>query len=112
MTTEWSKELKKGSIQLCLMALLSRERKYGFQIIKELRELSEGYFDLKEGTLYPALHRLEERGYLMGEWTVEEGSVPRKYYKLTKKGLTALEEIKTDWQKMVKSCKNVLEVSK
>lgn len=112
MLTEWSKELKKGSLQLCLLALLKKEKKYGFQIIKELRELSNGYFDLKEGTLYPALHRLEQKGYLKSEWVMEEGNVPRKYYKLTKDGTDALRKIKEDWQKMVKSCENVLEGSK
>ncbi|MDI6855707.1 MAG: helix-turn-helix transcriptional regulator [Candidatus Thermoplasmatota archaeon] len=109
MLSEWSKELKKGSLQLCLLGLLKKEKKYGFQIIKELGELSNGYFDLKEGTLYPALHRLEQKGYLASEWVVEEGNVPRRYYKLTKEGETALEKIKGDWQRMVKSCKNVLE---
>jgi PadR family transcriptional regulator PadR len=105
--TEWSKELKKGSIQLCLLSLLSRKKKYGFQITKELKELSNNYFDLKEGTLYPALHRLEKKGYLKSEWTTEEG-LPRKYYRITKKGLNALGEIKNDWERMVKSCRNVM----
>ncbi|MEW6070860.1 MAG: helix-turn-helix transcriptional regulator, partial [Candidatus Thermoplasmatota archaeon] len=73
---------------------------------------SEGYFDLKEGTLYPALHRLEERGYLESDWVLEEGNVPRKYYKITKEGKIALERIKEDWSKMVRSCKTVLEESK
>ncbi len=59
LSSEWTAELKKGSIQLCLLALLAGERKYGFQLIKELRELSAGFFDVKEGTLYPALRRLE-----------------------------------------------------
>src|SRR3989304_1222233 len=64
ISPEWTAELKKGSVQLCLLALLAREQKYGFQILKELRDLSDGFFDLKEGTLYPALRRLEERGFL------------------------------------------------
>jgi len=105
--TEWSKEMKKGSIQLCLLSLLSRKKKYGFQIIKELKELSDNYFDLKEGTLYPALHRLEKKGYLKSEWITKEG-LPRKYYRITKKGLNALGEIKNDWERMVKSCRNVM----
>jgi PadR family transcriptional regulator PadR len=112
MFTEWTKELKKGSLQLCLLGLLKKGKKYGFQLIKELRELSNSYFNLKEGTLYPALHRLEQRGYLESEWVLEEGNVPRKYYKLTKEGFGALEKIKEDWQRMVKSCKNVLEEKK
>ncbi|UCE74313.1 MAG: PadR family transcriptional regulator [Methanomassiliicoccales archaeon] len=109
---EWVRELKKGSIQLCILAVLSSGKKYGFQIIKELRELSMGYYDLKEGTLYPALHRLEKRGYLKSEWITQERGMPRKYYALTKKGKEALGEAKKEWTKMVSSCNQVLEAGK
>src|SRR5207253_7795565 len=71
VSPEWTAELKKGSIQLCLLALLSSEEKYGFQILRELRERSNGFFDLKEGTLYPALRRHDERGLLVGGWRQE-----------------------------------------
>jgi PadR family transcriptional regulator PadR len=106
---EWTRELKKGSIQLCLLAVISGGKKYGFQIIKELRELSSGYYDLKEGTLYPALHRLEKRGYLKSEWVTQKSGMPRKYYTLTDKGMKALKEAKAEWKNMVKSCNAVLE---
>lgn len=104
---KWTKELKKGSIQLCLLAILSNESKYGFQIIKELRELTQGYFDLKEGTLYPALHRLEQKGYLSSEWKIGT-AVPRKYYKITQEGEEVLKQAITEWNLMVNSCKEVL----
>ena len=106
---EWSAEFKKGGVQLCIIALLSKGKKYGFQIIKELLEKSEGYFDLKEGTLYPALHRLEKRGYLKSEWVTEEDRPPRKYYVLTKAGKEVLKSASSEWQQMVESMKNVLE---
>ena len=109
---QWTRELKKGSIQLCIMAVLSTGKKYGFQIIKELKELSLGYYELKEGTLYPALHRLEKRGYLKSEWITQKSGMPRKYYTLTNKGTKALKEAKTEWMKMVKSCNNVLEAGR
>ncbi len=60
--SSWSREIRKGAIQLCLLAQLRQGRMYGFEIIRVLRERSNGFFDLKEGTLYPALHRLEKRG--------------------------------------------------
>ncbi len=109
---EWTRELKKGSIQLCLLAVNSGGKKYGFQIIKELRELSSGYYDLKEGTLYPALHRLEKRGYLKSEWVTQKSGMPRKYYALTDKGMKALKEAKVEWKNMVKSCNAVLEAKR
>ncbi len=109
---EWIRELKKGSIQLCILAVLGTGKKYGFQIIKELREISRGYYDLKEGTLYPALHRLEKRGYLKSEWVTQTSGNPRKYYVLTDHGQKALKEVKKEWTKMVESVNNILEAGK
>ena len=110
VSSEWTAELKKGSIQLCLLALLTGEAKYGFQLIKELRELSDGFFDVKEGTLYPALRRLEERGFVRSEWVEREVGVPRKYYTLTNRGRTALAEATQVWSAMATSLDRILGV--
>src|SRR5256712_11210596 len=75
VSPEWTAELKKGSIQLCLLALLAKGEKYGFQILRELRDKSNGFFDLKEGTLYPALRRLEERGVVQSRWQEPESGM-------------------------------------
>ncbi|MEW5937739.1 MAG: helix-turn-helix transcriptional regulator [Candidatus Thermoplasmatota archaeon] len=107
MDDDWSSELRKGSIQLCILALLRRTPKYGFQILKEMREMSEGYLDLKEGTLYPALHRLEKRGLLRSEWVIEDEK-PRRYYSLTPRGRSALEEGLEQWRWMVEGCNRLL----
>ena len=108
VSSEWTAELKKGSIQLCLLALLTGEAKYGFQLIKELREVSDGFFDVKEGTLYPALRRLEERGFVRSEWVEREAGVPRKYYTLTDRGRTALAEATAVWGEMATSVDRIL----
>jgi len=112
ISQEWVSELKKGSVQLCLLALLAREQKYGFQILKELRELSDGFFDLKEGTLYPALRRLEERGFVESRWVEPETGVPRKYYRITEKGRRALSEAIDVWNRMATGTRRVLEASR
>ena len=112
ISQEWTAELKKGSVQLCLLALLAREQKYGFQILKELRELSDGFFDLKEGTLYPALRRLEERGFVESHWVGPESGVPRKYYRITDRGLRALNEAIAVWDRMAAGTRRVLEASR
>jgi PadR family transcriptional regulator PadR len=109
---EWIRELKKGSIQLCILAVLGSKRKYGFQIIKELREASSGYYDLKEGTLYPALHLLEKRGYLKSEWVTQDKGMPRKYYVLTEKGVKALKEVKAEWNTMALRINEVMEAGR
>jgi len=105
---EWVAELKRGSIQLCLLSLLSRGRKYGLQIINELRELSNGFFDLKEGTLYPALRRMEEKGYLKSEWVERESGIPRRYYKITEKGKSMLAEATRVWNDLIRGTEGIL----
>lgn len=108
ISTEWTAELKKGSIQLCLLALLAKEEKYGFQILRELREKSDGFFDLKEGTLYPALRRLEERGFVESRWQEPDSGMPRKYYRLTARGRVALSEALAVWDRMTSGAARVL----
>ena len=112
ISQEWTAELKKGSVQLCLLALLAGEQKYGFQIVKELRELSDGFFDLKEGTLYPALRRLEERGFVESHWVEPESGVPRKYYRITEKGRRALREAIDVWDRLAAGTRRVLEAAR
>ncbi len=109
ISQEWTAELKKGSVQLCLLALISREQKYGFQILKELRDLSDGFFDLKEGTLYPALRRLEERGFVESHWVEPDVGIPRKYYRITDRGRRALGEAMAVWDRMSSGTRRVLE---
>ncbi len=108
---EWTAELKKGSVQLLLLAILRDRPKYGFQIIRELRDATDGFFDLKEGTLYPALRKLEAKGYLEGNWQTEVEGSPRRYYQITKLGRKALEEATQVWEKLAWSCRRVLEGS-
>ena len=112
ISQEWTTELKKGSVQLCLLALVAKDQKYGFQIVKELRELSDGFFDLKEGTLYPALRRLEERGFVESHWVEPETGVPRKYYRITERGRRALAEAIGVWDRMAAGTRRVLETGR
>jgi len=105
----WSAQLKKGSLQLCVMALLSREEMYGYEIIKTLQRESDGFFDLKEGTLYPILYRLEDKKYVKSQWLRKDKSKPpRNYYTITPAGKKALKEAIIDFQDMVKSTEKIL----
>lgn len=106
---EWTVELKKGTVQLGILALLEGGRRYGFEIIEQLRGRSGGYLDLKEGTLYPALHRLEKQGLLTAEWVIDDGGTPpRKYYSITAEGRKALEDARREWKAMVEGLGGVL----
>ena len=86
------RELMKGSIDSLLLCLICQQPMYGYQIIKELEGRSEGYFKFKEGTLYPALHRLARAGLVQGEWQVLPGGRHRRYYHITEKGRALLVE--------------------
>ena len=70
---------------------------YGYQLSKELRRRSMGYFEFKEGTLYPALHRMEKAGLIRGQWEVVEEGPSRKYYHLTDKGREELIRSREEW---------------
>jgi DNA-binding PadR family transcriptional regulator len=81
---------------------------YGYQIIKELTSRSRGYFMFKEGTLYPALHRLEERGLVAGEWKLLPSGRQRRYYLLTEKGYKAIGERKSQWEEFTLAMNSIL----
>ena len=66
-------DLHKGSVKALILSLLQEQPMYGYQLSKELQRRSKGYFEFKEGTLYPALHRMEQEGLLRGEWQVVDG---------------------------------------
>lgn len=91
------KGLMAGSTAMLVLSLLSREEMYGYQMIAELAHRSDHTFELKKGTLYPILHTLEaEHLVTVHEKEAETGRV-RKYYRITQKGLKALEEKKEAW---------------
>jgi PadR family transcriptional regulator PadR len=91
------RELIKGSFDSLILCLLDQQPMYGYQIIKELERKSEGYFRFKEGTLYPALHRLEQGGLIEGKWQMLPNGRQRRYYHITEKGLHSLETKRNQW---------------
>ncbi len=92
------RELIKGSSDSLLLCLIGQQPMYGYQIIKELERRSQGYFKFKEGTLYPALHRLEKAGLIQGKWQMLSNSRPRRYYHITAKGRSKLAAERVEWQ--------------
>ena len=92
------RDLMKGSTDSLLLYLISQQPMYGYQIIKELDRKSQGYFRFKEGTLYPALHRLERAGLITGRWQLLSNGRPRRYYHITAKGSSSLATERVRWQ--------------
>ncbi len=98
MTERYEKQLKKGVLEILVLKLLETEEKYGYQLIQQMREESEGMFTLKEGTLYPILYRLEEEGLVSSRWSEPKGrEVARKYYEITVQGRTTLTKLIELW---------------
>ncbi|MGH2755427.1 MAG: PadR family transcriptional regulator [Actinomycetota bacterium] len=89
-------ELIKGHLDPLLMAVVEQSPLHGYAIIEELRRRSQGEFDLPEGTVYPALHRLERQGYLASRWDSSHGR-RRRVYELTRAGRKALEARRSEW---------------
>jgi len=104
----YGRELLKGSTESLLLSLINRQPMYGYQIIKELERRSKGYFTFKEGTLYPALHRLEERELIIGRWERLATGQERRYYYITKKGQRALEEKVTEWRGFTRAVNSIM----
>lgn len=92
-----SGEALKGHLDLLLLAALRPRPAHGYAIIEELRRRSGGTFDLAEGTIYPALHRLERQGVLESEWS-GAANRPRRVYRLTPRGERALGEKVKAWR--------------
>jgi transcriptional regulator len=91
-------ELKKGSMSTLVLTVLRDGPLHGYQIAREIERRSAGYFDCKEGTLYPALHRLEREGMLVAEWRPAGEQRRRKYYALTPAGERYLAESAAEWR--------------
>ncbi len=92
------RELKRGTLEMILLKLLSERAMYGYELVSTLEERGGEQFQLKEGTLYPVLYRLENDGFIEPRWETLERGVPRKYYQLTKSGAKELEQLVRDWR--------------
>jgi DNA-binding PadR family transcriptional regulator len=90
-------QLLKGNTDVLILSLLEREPMYGHQILLELEQVSAGFFQVSEGTLYPALYRLAREGFVRGKWAKLLTGQERKVYTLTKKGERRLHECRSTW---------------
>jgi PadR family transcriptional regulator PadR len=102
-----NRERLKGNLDLLLLSVLAAGPAHGYAIISALRDRSEGTFDLPEGTIYPALHRLEEAGLLGSSWAEGDGR-KRRVYGLTDKGVAALASQQGEWLRFVHGVQAVL----
>ena len=104
-------DLIKGHLDPLVMAVVEQGPLHGYAIIEELRRRSRGEFDLPEGTVYPALHRLERLGYLSSRWDEGRGR-RRRVYELTRAGRKALATKREEWRGFRSAISAVLEFSR
>jgi len=100
MTLEKS-ELPQGTLDLLILKAVAVQPVHGYAIAQRLEQVSRGIVQVPEGSLYPALHRLENRGFLAAEWKKSETGREAKFYRLTRKGRKQLEVEAAGWQRLM-----------
>jgi PadR family transcriptional regulator PadR len=108
----FAKELKRGTLEMILLRLISDRAMYGYEIAAALERRGGSLFKLKEGTLYPVLYRMERAGYIEARWETLERGVPRKYYRLTRPGAKFLEARIAEWKDFSAAVERLLEKEK
>jgi PadR family transcriptional regulator PadR len=103
-----ARELKRGSLELIVLHLLSLGEAYGYEIVTTLTERSNGGLEVTDGTLYPVLYRLERAGFVGVRWETPARGVPRKYYRLTKSGQAELARLRHEWNAFASAMANLL----
>lgn len=92
------RDLVAASATPLVLSILSSGESYGYEIIRQVRDLSQNTLEWTDGMLYPVLHRLEDQGYIESEWRTAESGRRRKYYRLLEPGYEELERLKNHWQ--------------
>ena len=103
------RELKKGSAELMVLALLEGRARHGYEITKMIEQRSEGAVTFHIASLYPLLYRMEERGWIAGAWVEKPGERRRRFYKLTALGRRVLGEQRATWKTFVAAIGRITE---
>lgn len=103
-----SLELPQGTLDLLILRTLALQPQHGWGISERLQQTSGDVLQIKQGSLYPALHRLQRRGWIKARWATSENNRRAKYYELTQAGRRQLEIEKSDWEKLTAAVAQVL----
>lgn len=101
MTDLLGREVKRGSAELLILALVEHEARHGYEIAKMIERRSRGAISFHVGTLYPTLYRLEKRGMIEGKWIEKPGQRRRRCYRITAAGRHVLAEQRSQWQEFI-----------
>jgi PadR family transcriptional regulator PadR len=97
-------QLKKGILELCVLAVLDKKDCYGYELVNEISKNIE----ISEGTIYPILRRLNQEGYFTTYLQESQEGPPRKYYKLTELGISIKEDLLKEWTQLVEGVNNII----
>jgi transcriptional regulator len=101
-------DLLKGTLDLLILKALTFGPQHGYGLARWLEESSQGLLQIEEGSLYPALYRMEKRGWIRSEWGVSESNRKAKYYRMTTRGTEQMEAQAHGWQLLVQAMTLVL----
>ena len=101
-------DLPQGTLDLLILTIVASGPQHGYAIAQRLQRISNDVIRVRQGSLYPALHRLDNRGLLATEWRHSETGRDAKYYSLTPKGRAALERDRASWRKFTRAINVVL----
>ena len=101
-------DLPQGTLDLLILTVVASGPQHGYAIAQRLQQISRDVIQVRQGSLYPALHRLDNRGLLATEWRQSETGRDAKYYSLTKKGRAELELERANWRRLVRAVSVIL----
>ena len=104
-------DLPQGTLDLLILKTVALEPQHGWAISERIQQLSSNVLQVQQGSLYPALHRLERRGWIKASWGVSENNRRAKYYELTASGRKQLEAEQDAWRKLTVAVGQVLETA-
>ena len=104
-------DLLQGTLELLILKTLARESMHGYGIVQRIHETAEDLLKVEDGSLYPALYRMEERGWIKSEWGVSENNRRAKFYKLTKAGQKRLTTERANWDRISKAVTKILQAT-
>ena len=108
---ESRQEILRGTLDMLILKTLSLAPMHGLGISRRIEQITDGVFQVKPGSLFPALHRIEQEGWIRGEWGESENNRRAKYYQLTVAGRSRLGEETQSWSHLVVTISKVLEAS-
>jgi PadR family transcriptional regulator PadR len=104
-------DLMQGTLELLILKTLAREQMHGYGIAQRIHEAVDDLLRVEDGSLYPALYRMEERGWISSEWGVSENNRRAKFYKLTRSGRQQLAAQSVNWERISKAVMRVLQAT-